>query len=174
MAALYDEGLLSYDARFNQPLICLTHLLLGPLTHSLIAIAPKYMTQNTPIPTILSMEVFVLLANQWKCGLSLSHWSGSPTTGQSLLRRGRRRQQLLTWWDMRFEIQNITELKYKSSKYKTSNIRAKKISPNIIAQNISSKYWTSHWCCQAGLATSPHPVSIEDCLAINLRQNKVT
>ena len=71
MAALYDEGLLSYDARFNQPLICLTHLLLGPLTHSLIA--PKYMTQNTPIPTILSMEVFVLLANQWKCGLSLSH-----------------------------------------------------------------------------------------------------
>jgi len=26
---------------------------------------------------------------------------------------------------------------------------------------------------EAGLATSPHPVSIEDCLAINLRQNKV-
>ena len=29
MAALYDDGLLSYDARFHQTLICLTDLLLG-------------------------------------------------------------------------------------------------------------------------------------------------
>ena len=46
MAALYDEGLLSYDARFHQPVIWVSHM------------APKYMTQNTPIPTILSLLGF--------------------------------------------------------------------------------------------------------------------
>ena len=51
-------------------------------------------------------------------------------------------------------------------------MRTQNISSNIWAQNI---YKRSYWCCcKAGLATSPHPVPIEDFLAINIRQNKVT